>query len=82
MTGILNIFESFKLIFQGKAYWVRTKEVMGWILDFVEQNDEDSESDDEQSAGDFKEDLSRSDEELDRENDVNVVPDIVFQEET
>ncbi|GKB54739.1 RNA-directed DNA polymerase, eukaryota [Tanacetum coccineum] len=48
----------------------------------LEQNDEDSKSDDEQSEGDFKEDLSRSDEELDRENDVNMVPDTVFKEET
>ncbi|GJY46578.1 RNA-directed DNA polymerase, eukaryota [Tanacetum coccineum] len=82
MTGMFNIFESFKLIYQGKAYWVRAKEVLGWILDFVEQNDEDSESDDEQFEGDFKEDIGRSDEELDGENDVNVVPDTVFEEET
>ncbi|GKB12276.1 RNA-directed DNA polymerase, eukaryota, reverse transcriptase zinc-binding domain protein [Tanacetum coccineum] len=82
MTGMSNIFESFKLIYKGKAYWVRAKEVPGWILDLVEQNNKDSESDDEHSEGDFKEDLVRTDEELEGENEVNVVPDTVFEEET
>ncbi|GJU21341.1 RNA-directed DNA polymerase, eukaryota [Tanacetum coccineum] len=82
MTGMLNIFESFKLIYQGEAYWVRAKEVLGWIPDFVEQNDEDSESGDEQFKGDFKKYLGRNDEELDGENEVNEVPDTVFEEET
>nr|GEY08105.1 RNA-directed DNA polymerase, eukaryota, reverse transcriptase zinc-binding domain protein [Tanacetum cinerariifolium] len=57
MTDMSNIFESFKLIYQGKTYWVRAKEVLGWILDFVEQNDEDNESNDEHFEGDFKEDF-------------------------
>ncbi|GJX73087.1 hypothetical protein Tco_0311682, partial [Tanacetum coccineum] len=78
-------FDNIKLILgriMGKAYWVRAKEVPGWILDLVEQNNKDSESDDEHSEGDFKEDLVRTDEELEGENEVNVVPDTVFEEET
>nr|GEU62436.1 UvrD-like helicase, ATP-binding domain, P-loop containing nucleoside triphosphate hydrolase [Tanacetum cinerariifolium] len=39
-----NIFESFKLIYRGKVFWVRAKEVPGWILDFVEDNDEEEDS--------------------------------------
>nr|GEY53444.1 DIE2/ALG10 family [Tanacetum cinerariifolium] len=76
-----NIFESFKLIYQGKAYWVRAKEVPSWILDFFDQNDEDSESEDEQFVGDFKEDIGRSDKDLEGENEVNVVLGTLFEEE-
>nr|GFC35974.1 UvrD-like helicase, ATP-binding domain, P-loop containing nucleoside triphosphate hydrolase [Tanacetum cinerariifolium] len=36
-----NIFESFKLIYRGKVFWVRSKEVPSWILDFVEDNEEE-----------------------------------------
>nr|GFA82330.1 RNA-directed DNA polymerase, eukaryota [Tanacetum cinerariifolium] len=39
-----NIFESFKLIYRGKVFWVRAKEVPGWILDFVEDGDEKEDS--------------------------------------
>ncbi|GKC12731.1 RNA-directed DNA polymerase, eukaryota [Tanacetum coccineum] len=70
-----NIFETFKLIYRGKVYWVRAKEVSGWSPDFDDQNDEDSESDNEQIADDYKEDIGRSEEELEGENKVNVVPD-------
>ncbi|GKD40540.1 hypothetical protein Tco_1260747 [Tanacetum coccineum] len=49
MTSTSNIFESFKLNYKGKVYWPRAKEVVGWILDFVELNDEDSKSGDEHS---------------------------------
>nr|GEY09368.1 RNA-directed DNA polymerase, eukaryota [Tanacetum cinerariifolium] len=40
-TCLSNILESFKIIYQGKAYWVRAKEVPGWVLGFVEQDDEE-----------------------------------------
>nr|GEW44516.1 RNA-directed DNA polymerase, eukaryota [Tanacetum cinerariifolium] len=42
-----NIFESFKTITQGKVFWVRAKEVSGWIPDFVEDDEEECDSDDE-----------------------------------
>nr|GEU72355.1 reverse transcriptase domain-containing protein [Tanacetum cinerariifolium] len=64
-----------------EAYWVRAKEVLGWVLNFVEQNDEDSESDDENFEGEFKEEFVISDKELEGENKVNVVPDTVFEKE-
>ncbi|GKC25876.1 RNA-directed DNA polymerase, eukaryota [Tanacetum coccineum] len=41
-----NIFESFKIISKGIVFWVRAKEVSGWILDFVEDEEEDNDSDD------------------------------------
>ncbi|GJS83275.1 hypothetical protein Tco_0749816 [Tanacetum coccineum] len=42
-----NILESFKIITQGKVFWVRAKEVSGWIHDFVEDDKEESDTDDE-----------------------------------
>nr|GEY32837.1 RNA-directed DNA polymerase, eukaryota, reverse transcriptase zinc-binding domain protein [Tanacetum cinerariifolium] len=36
-----NIFDSFKLIYRGKVFWARAKEVPGWIPDFVKDNDEE-----------------------------------------
>ncbi|GJT42186.1 RNA-directed DNA polymerase, eukaryota [Tanacetum coccineum] len=80
MKGMSNIFESFKITYQGKAYWVCAKEIPGWTSDFDEHNDEDSDSDDEQFKGVFKEDIDGSDEEVQGENDVSVVPDTVVEE--
>ncbi|GKE21991.1 DIE2/ALG10 family protein, partial [Tanacetum coccineum] len=49
---------------RSKAYWVCAKKIPGWTPDFDEHNDEDSDSDDEQFEGVFKEDIGRSDEEV------------------
>ncbi|GJZ98645.1 RNA-directed DNA polymerase, eukaryota, reverse transcriptase zinc-binding domain protein [Tanacetum coccineum] len=40
-----NISESFKIIVHGKVFWVRAKEVDGWVPDFVEEEESDSDSD-------------------------------------
>ncbi|GJY59947.1 RNA-directed DNA polymerase, eukaryota, reverse transcriptase zinc-binding domain protein [Tanacetum coccineum] len=80
-TESSNIFKSFKLIYQGKAYWVRDKEVPGWVPNFVEQSDEENESDDENLEGELNGDILRSDEDLEGDNEMNVVPDTVFEEE-
>ena len=39
----------FKIIIQGKTYWIRAKETTGWIPDFEEDDEEASRSDDERS---------------------------------
>nr|GEX02625.1 RNA-directed DNA polymerase, eukaryota [Tanacetum cinerariifolium] len=44
---VKKIFESFKIITQGKVFWVRAKEVSGWIPNFVEDDEEESDTDDE-----------------------------------
>nr|GEY77496.1 nucleotide-binding alpha-beta plait domain-containing protein [Tanacetum cinerariifolium] len=36
-----NIFENFKINFRGKVYWIRAKEVPGWVPDFSDDLDED-----------------------------------------
>ncbi|GKB36217.1 nucleotide-binding alpha-beta plait domain-containing protein [Tanacetum coccineum] len=41
-----NIFESFQIISKGIVFWVRAKEVSGWIPDFVEDEEEDNDSED------------------------------------
>nr|GEW57384.1 RNA-directed DNA polymerase, eukaryota [Tanacetum cinerariifolium] len=43
-TSVENIFESFKIISKGKVFWVRAKEVSGWLPDFVEDEEEDDDS--------------------------------------
>ncbi|GKG09383.1 hypothetical protein Tco_0338129, partial [Tanacetum coccineum] len=37
-----NILESFKIIYRGKLFWVRAKEVPGSEPDFMEDNDDES----------------------------------------
>ncbi|GJS76309.1 hypothetical protein Tco_0726190 [Tanacetum coccineum] len=39
--SISNIYENFKIIFRGKVYWIRAKEVPGWTPDLVEDSDEE-----------------------------------------
>ncbi|GKD19602.1 RNA-directed DNA polymerase, eukaryota, partial [Tanacetum coccineum] len=36
-----NILESFKIVFRGKVYWLRAKEVPGWTPEFSEDEDEE-----------------------------------------
>nr|GFB25876.1 nucleotide-binding alpha-beta plait domain-containing protein [Tanacetum cinerariifolium] len=36
-----NIFEEFKNIFRGRAFWMRAKEALGWVPDFMKENDDE-----------------------------------------
>ncbi|GKB85365.1 hypothetical protein Tco_0957637 [Tanacetum coccineum] len=45
--SISNIYENVKIIFRGKVYWIRAKEVPGWTPDQVEDSDEEELSDDD-----------------------------------
>ncbi|GKB36620.1 nucleotide-binding alpha-beta plait domain-containing protein [Tanacetum coccineum] len=42
-----NLFETFKVVYRGKVILVRAKEVLGWVPDFVEDIEEESDSDDD-----------------------------------
>nr|GEW77410.1 RNA-directed DNA polymerase, eukaryota [Tanacetum cinerariifolium] len=70
-----NIFESFKLIYRGKVFWVRAKEVPGWILDFMEDNDEYEDS----KVGSYEEVPNGEDvknvKDLEGDSDGEIVPD-------
>nr|GEZ23354.1 nucleotide-binding alpha-beta plait domain-containing protein [Tanacetum cinerariifolium] len=50
----LNIFENFKIIFRGKVFWIRAKEVPGWVSELLEESDDDDHSDDGFKEGDPK----------------------------
>nr|GEU34783.1 RNA-directed DNA polymerase, eukaryota, reverse transcriptase zinc-binding domain protein [Tanacetum cinerariifolium] len=76
-----NIFESFKLIYRGKVFWVRAKEVPGWISDFVEDNDEEEDSE----VGSYEEVPKGEDvknvEDLEGDSDGEIVLDTKFEED-
>nr|GEY24012.1 RNA-directed DNA polymerase, eukaryota [Tanacetum cinerariifolium] len=59
---------------EGKGYWVRAKKVTGWVSDFDDQSEEDSDSENEQSEGVTKEYFGNIDVE-------SMVPDTVFEKE-
>ncbi|GJR58434.1 RNA-directed DNA polymerase, eukaryota, reverse transcriptase zinc-binding domain protein, partial [Tanacetum coccineum] len=79
-TGYFNILESFKIIYQGKAYWVRAKEIPGWVPDFVDENDEVDESDDESFEGEPNGDNLNNGDDVRGENEIDEVPDNIFEE--
>ncbi|GJR45012.1 RNA-directed DNA polymerase, eukaryota [Tanacetum coccineum] len=59
--GITNVFESFKIVYKGKVYWVRAKEVSGWIPDFELTDEDGSESDESQSDDGLQEGVNDND---------------------
>nr|GFC82686.1 nucleotide-binding alpha-beta plait domain-containing protein [Tanacetum cinerariifolium] len=63
-----------------KRFSVRAKETTGWILDFDEQEEDNSESKDEQSVGFIKEDFDGSDAKKEGDNNVSMVPDSVTED--
>nr|GEU54500.1 nucleotide-binding alpha-beta plait domain-containing protein [Tanacetum cinerariifolium] len=70
-----SIREDFKIIHQGKTYWIRANETQGWVPDFTdESDDEDVNSMDEE--GDAQK-IGDTDEHSDGER----VPDSIFEDE-
>ncbi|GJZ84116.1 nucleotide-binding alpha-beta plait domain-containing protein [Tanacetum coccineum] len=53
---VTNIYEAFKIIYHGKTYWIRAKEVPGWVPDFLEDEEEETDSDEDIKEGDSKSD--------------------------
>nr|GEY99536.1 RNA-directed DNA polymerase, eukaryota [Tanacetum cinerariifolium] len=64
-----------------KVFWVRAKEVPGWIPDFVKDNDEEKDSE----IGSYEEVPNREDvtnvEDLEGDSDREIVPDTKFEED-
>ncbi|GJY39337.1 nucleotide-binding alpha-beta plait domain-containing protein [Tanacetum coccineum] len=50
----MNIFESFKIIYCSKTFWIRAKEDLGWVPAILEDNEEEDESDGESNEGALK----------------------------
>nr|GEX78120.1 DIE2/ALG10 family [Tanacetum cinerariifolium] len=70
-----NVYETFKINHHGKVYWVCAKEILGWVPDFEEQSDDESDLDSEQSVEGFNGDIDGSEEEQQVKDDLSVVPD-------
>nr|GFB40068.1 nucleotide-binding alpha-beta plait domain-containing protein [Tanacetum cinerariifolium] len=62
-----NTLESFKIVFRGKVYWMRAKEVPGWTPEFTEEEEEDDVSVEDNHGG------IHSDQEINNCNDVSDV---------
>nr|GEX25085.1 RNA-directed DNA polymerase, eukaryota [Tanacetum cinerariifolium] len=64
MNVVIN--DKHKLIVQGKAFWIRVKELDAWFPDFEEDNDDDVSSDEEEPKGNNSQnfDASSDDESL------------------
>ncbi|GJR06609.1 nucleotide-binding alpha-beta plait domain-containing protein [Tanacetum coccineum] len=71
-----NIFENFKIIFRGKAYWIRAKEVPGWVPDFSDDL-ENEDSDIDPKDGIFP-DLDNSDS-CDFDGNSSEIPETIFE---
>ncbi|GKD64802.1 nucleotide-binding alpha-beta plait domain-containing protein, partial [Tanacetum coccineum] len=79
-TGYFSILESFKIIYQGKAYWVRAKKVPSRVPDFIEENDEVDESDDESFEGEPNGDNLNNGDDVRGDSKIDEVPDTIFEE--
>ncbi|GJV96565.1 RNA-directed DNA polymerase, eukaryota [Tanacetum coccineum] len=77
-----NICESVKIIIQGKTYWVRAKEVTGWIPDFEDDNEDSSSSDEELSNDDVLDDNGNlnNDSKMEDDSDLEEVAETIFEQ--
>ncbi|GKB90180.1 RNA-directed DNA polymerase, eukaryota, partial [Tanacetum coccineum] len=77
-----NICESIKIIIQGKTYWVRAKEVTGWIPDFEDDNEDSSSSDEELSNDDVLDDNGylNNDFKMEDDSDLEEVAETIFEQ--
>nr|GEY47923.1 RNA-directed DNA polymerase, eukaryota [Tanacetum cinerariifolium] len=77
-----NIFETFKIIVKGKNFWIRAKEVSGWVPDFLKEEEGEDESDDDTVDNEF--DGDKNEDELqahsDNDCDIDAVPKTKFSQ--
>nr|GEU45505.1 nucleotide-binding alpha-beta plait domain-containing protein [Tanacetum cinerariifolium] len=83
MKLVETIFESFKIITQGKVLWAHAKEIIGWIPDFVKDDAEESDSDDEISDGELHDESAcmHNHTTMKGESDVEEVSKTIFENE-
>nr|GEW05008.1 RNA-directed DNA polymerase, eukaryota [Tanacetum cinerariifolium] len=83
MKLVETIFESFKIITQGKVFWARAKECISWIPDFVEDDAEESDSDDEIRDGELHDESAcmHNHTTMKGESDVEEVSKTIFENE-
>nr|GEZ47880.1 RNA-directed DNA polymerase, eukaryota [Tanacetum cinerariifolium] len=63
---------------ESKAFWVRAKEVSGWVPEFLEESDDEEEADDGDMEGVIKNQETGC---MDENSDMEEVPDTIFDEE-
>nr|GEX67159.1 tetratricopeptide repeat (TPR)-like superfamily protein [Tanacetum cinerariifolium] len=75
-----NIFETCKFIVKGKVFWIRAKEVSGWVPYFLEEEDgvdaSDNDTSDNEIVGEMNVDGMQD--EANNEGDVDEVPETIF----
>nr|GEV68022.1 RNA-directed DNA polymerase, eukaryota [Tanacetum cinerariifolium] len=71
-----NIFESIKIIVNGKVFWIRAKEVIGWTPNFNDIEEEHTNSDDESLVD--KNDGIHKDANL-VSSETDVIPESIFE---
>nr|GFB34900.1 RNA-directed DNA polymerase, eukaryota [Tanacetum cinerariifolium] len=75
-----NIFETCKFIVKGKVFWIRAKEVSGWVPCFLEEEDgvdaSDNDTSDNEIVGEMNVDGMQD--EANNEGDVDEVPETIF----
>ncbi|GJY98963.1 RNA-directed DNA polymerase, eukaryota [Tanacetum coccineum] len=59
-VGRIMWVEVEEITFRGKVYWIRAKEVPGWVPEFLEDSDEESQLEEDKEMGDFRLRLRRS----------------------
>ncbi|GKB98256.1 nucleotide-binding alpha-beta plait domain-containing protein [Tanacetum coccineum] len=66
----------------GKVFWIRAKEVSSWVPDFVEDEEEDSDSEDGSiEEGPYSENVDKQEEVNSEEGDVEEVSKTIFEKE-
>ncbi|GJZ43920.1 RNA-directed DNA polymerase, eukaryota [Tanacetum coccineum] len=70
-----NIFETFKINFHGKVYWIRAKEVPGWVPELLEESDEEEQSIDGCMEGDNN---NNDENNVGDKSDTSEIPETVF----
>ncbi|GJX99122.1 nucleotide-binding alpha-beta plait domain-containing protein [Tanacetum coccineum] len=78
---VKNIFENRKIIIKGKVFWIRVKEVSGWVPGFMEDDDEEDSSEDDTSDNEFARDKSTDEIQVEAEieDEVEKVSDTIFE---
>nr|GEX60484.1 RNA-directed DNA polymerase, eukaryota, reverse transcriptase zinc-binding domain protein [Tanacetum cinerariifolium] len=72
-----NIFENFKIVYRGKVCWIRAKEVLGWIPEFLDDSDDENQS--EEGINDH-EPVGHDEHSCGDDNDVNEVAETLFDD--
>nr|GEV41831.1 RNA-directed DNA polymerase, eukaryota [Tanacetum cinerariifolium] len=78
---VKNIFENCKIIIKRKVFWIRVKEVSGWVPGFMEDDDEEDSSEDDALDNEFARDKSTDEIQVEAEieDEVEKVSDTIFE---